>query len=273
MACAIRGELSSKRRDFVVGTAEFRRFGRAAPGPDGAVMLGISTLRGTAAEPTPLAPAVHKESRSSSAMSRLTAVDLEANCPEARDIIHTLGHPPGETSNFIRVLAQSPAALEVYLASSCALADGRLSPQRRAMIGLAVAEINGSTYGIAMHHAAAVAAGLSADDIVNARYGRANDVATHAMLRFVVAVVLQRGDVSDGDFQALRRAGFDDACMAEIVANIATCTFADLFNNMARTTIDYPAPGNGSAARFTAPIPFPPAVPTTPGANKKTKVS
>lgn len=225
------------------------------------------------AKSTRLASAVQKENRPLSTMSRLTAIDLESHCPEARDIIHTLGHPPGGPSTFIRTLAHSPAALEVYLGASCALADGHLSPQRRAMIGLAVAEINGSPYGIAMHHASAVAAGLSADDIVNARYGRADDVATHAMLRFVVAVVLQRGEVSDGDFQALRRAGFDDGSVAEIVANIALCTFADLFNNVARTTIDYPAPKYDTAARFAPPVPFPPAVPSMAGANKKTKVS
>lgn len=206
-------------------------------------------------------------------MSRLQPADLQNSCPEARDIINTLGHPPRESCNFIHLLAQSPAGLEMYLASTCALGDGRLSAERRALIGLAVSEINGSAYGIAMHHAAAVAAGVAPGDITNARYGRADDAATHAMLRFVVAVALQRGDVSDGDLQALRRAGFGDGDVAEIVANVALCTFGDLFNNVARTTVDYPAPAVGVAARFSVPVPFPPAVPAAASACKKTKAS
>ncbi len=206
-------------------------------------------------------------------MSRLQPADLQSNCPEARDIIKTLGHPPRESCNFIHLLAQSPAGLEMYLASACALADGGLSAERRAMIGLAVSEIHGSAYGIAMHHAQAVAAGVAPGDITNARYGRADDPATHAMLRFVIAVVLQRGDVSDGDLQALRRAGFSDGAVAEIVANVAHCTFGDLFNNVARTTVDYPAPTGDAAASASVPVPFPPAVPATSGASKKVKVS
>ncbi|MBE2214768.1 MAG: carboxymuconolactone decarboxylase family protein [Opitutaceae bacterium] len=201
-------------------------------------------------------------------MSRIAPIDLQSTCPEARDIVLTLGHPPPESSAFIERLAQSPAALEVFLAAQCALADGMLTRQQRAMIGLAVAEINGSVYGIAMQQAAAAAAGLSRAEIKNARYGRADDVATHALLRFAVAVVLQRGDVSAGDFQAVRRSGFNDACIAEVIATIAVCQFADFFNNVAQTPVDITSPAHAPRLAASDPVPFPPAVPAAAGAGQ-----
>lgn len=201
-------------------------------------------------------------------MSRIAPVDFPNACPEARDIVLTLGQPPTEAVAFIARLARSPAALEVYLAAQCALADGMLTRQQRAMIGLAVAEIDGSVYGIAMQEAAAAAAGLSRSEIQNARYGRDDDVATHALLRFAVAVVLQRGDVNSGDLQALRRAGFDDACIAEVIATIAVCQLADFFNNVAQTPVDIETPQQAHRFAAAEPIPFPPAVPTTVGATR-----
>jgi hypothetical protein len=60
------------------------------------------------------------------------------------------------------------------------------------------------------------------------------------MLRFTQAVVLQRGEVSDDDFQALRKAGFTDAQIVEIVANIALNIFSNYFNSVAKTEVEFP---------------------------------
>lgn len=60
------------------------------------------------------------------------------------------------------------------------------------------------------------------------------------MLRFTRAVALQRRDVSDVDFRSLGDAGFDDARVTEIVANIALNIFTNYFNSVAQTEIDFP---------------------------------
>jgi hypothetical protein len=60
------------------------------------------------------------------------------------------------------------------------------------------------------------------------------------MLRFTQAVVLQRGEISDEDFQALRKTGFSDAQIVEIVANIGLNIFSSYFNSMAKTEVDFP---------------------------------
>src|SRR5262249_6188574 len=122
---------------------------------------------------------------------------------------------------FLRLLANSPAATEGYLAHQRALAGGQLTLREQELLALAVAEINGSKYCLAAHNALAQLAGLTAQEIQFARRATAADPREDAMLRFAQAVTLQRGDVSEPDFQTLRRARFTDAQITEIVANIA----------------------------------------------------
>ena len=73
-----------------------------------------------------------------------------------------------------------------------------------------------------------------------ARNAAAADPKADTMLRFTRAVVLQRGEISDEDFQALGKAGFTDAQIVEIVANIALNIFSNYFNSVAKTEVDFP---------------------------------
>jgi alkylhydroperoxidase family enzyme len=71
------------------------------------------------------------------------------------------------------------------------------------------------------------------------------------MLRFAQSVALQRGELSDADFQSLRQAGFTDALIAEIISHVALNIFTNYFNSIARTDIDFPLlkPGADAPAR------------------------
>ena len=142
--------------------------------------------------------------------------------------------------NFLHLLANSPAALDAYVASTGALARGQLTPRQRELLALTVAEINGAKYCLSAHYALARKLGLDEAEIRAARHAAATDPETQAILRFAQAVSIQRGEVSDVDFQALRQAGFTDALVTEIVSNIALNIFTNYFNSVARTDIDFP---------------------------------
>jgi uncharacterized peroxidase-related enzyme len=142
---------------------------------------------------------------------------------------------------FLHLLANSPAARDGYLAWLGALGRGQLTARQRELLALAVAEINGSKYCLAAHGVLAKQAGLSADDIRFARKATAANPQEDAMLRFAQAVTLQRGDVSEADFQTLKKARFSDGQIAEIVANIALNIFTNYFNVLAHTELDFPA--------------------------------
>ncbi|HVM49136.1 MAG TPA: carboxymuconolactone decarboxylase family protein [Candidatus Acidoferrum sp.] len=169
-------------------------------------------------------------------MARLASI---ASVPRPPD-----GQPPAQgpalpDCAFLHLLANSAAATKAYFACQSALAGGLLTPRQREMLALAVAEINGSKYCLAAHGALARKAGLSAQDIRLARKAAAADPQEDAMLRFAQAVTLQRGDVSDADFQTLKGARFTDAQVAEIVAHIALNILTNYFNVLARTELDF----------------------------------
>lgn len=61
-----------------------------------------------------------------------------------------------------------------------------------------------------------------------------------AALEFAKRVLATRGAIEDADVERVRRAGFGDGEIAEIVANVALGLFTNTFNNVARTSIDFP---------------------------------
>jgi AhpD family alkylhydroperoxidase len=132
-----------------------------------------------------------------------------------------------------KMLASSPAAFKAFVQADTALTHGSLSPQRRSQIALAVSQINGSAHDVATQTRAGMAAGLSEHDLELARRATATDPKTSGMLKFVQALVLQRGQVPDTDFHLLREAGFADGEIVEVVANVALNIFTNYLNLVA----------------------------------------
>jgi len=120
-----------------------------------------------------------------------------------------------------------------------ALAKGELTARQREQIALAVAEINDSKYCLAVHSVAGREAGLSDEDIRLARKAGARDSRAEAMLRFAQALTLQRGRISQEDLAALRRAGFSEPQLVEIIASVALNIFTNYLNVVFKTEVDF----------------------------------
>ena len=173
-------------------------------------------------------------------MSRLTPIKtIAANSKFKRNLKHNRLKLDG-TPRFLQVMANSPASLRAYIRADAALVRGELTPRQRQQVALAVAEINGSTYGLSAHYDTGKSLGLTDHEMQLARNATAADPKARTMLRFTQAVVLQRGEISDEDFDALRKAGFTDPQIIEIVANIALNIFSNYFSMVAKTEVDFP---------------------------------
>jgi uncharacterized peroxidase-related enzyme len=173
-------------------------------------------------------------------MSRLTAVKTNGATSELKRSLKNSRLKLTEAPRFLQVMANSPASLRAYIRADAALVRGQLTPRQREQVALAVAEINGSSYSLSAHYETGKRLGLTDHEMQLARNATAADPKSETMLRFTRAVVLQRGDISDDDFHALRKAGFTDAQIVEIVANIALNIFSNYFNSVARTEVDFP---------------------------------
>jgi uncharacterized peroxidase-related enzyme len=174
-------------------------------------------------------------------MTRLAALDPEKVPSPARELLAGVKGKLGLVPNMMRTMAASPAVLKAYLDFGGTLAGGRLSARLRERIALAVAEANRCGYCLAAHTTLGGMAGLQPAEMLESRRGRAADPRDAAAVRFAQGLVHARGDVTEADVQGLRAAGFGDAEIAEIVANVALNVFTNLFNHTAGTDIDFPA--------------------------------
>jgi uncharacterized peroxidase-related enzyme len=181
-------------------------------------------------------------------MSRLTPIQANGATSELKRSLKSSRLKLGKAPNLLQVMANSPASLRAYIRADAALMRGQLTARQREQVALAVAEINGSSYGLSAHYDAGKRLGLTHHEMQLARNATAADPKAKTMLRFTQAVVLQRGEVSDDDFQALVKAGFTDAQIVEIVANIVLNIFANYFNSVAKTEVDFPLLQPGATA-------------------------
>src|SRR6266566_3181365 len=173
-------------------------------------------------------------------MSRFTPIQTNGATSKLKRSLKKSHLKLDEAPRFLQVLANSPASLRAYIRADAALVRGQLTPRQREQVALAVAEINGSSYSLSAHYDTGKSLGLTHHEMQLARNATAADRKAEAMLRFTQAVVLQRGEISDEDFQALRKAGFTDAQTVEIVANIALNIFSNYFSSVAKTEVDFP---------------------------------
>jgi len=173
-------------------------------------------------------------------MPRAIALRPEHVPAQSKPTLDAFTRNIGFTPNMMATFAHSPIAFNAWAALLGGLSKA-LDVRTRDSIGLAVSEVNGCNYCLAVHSFTAEnMAKLSADEIVLARKGRASDPKRDAAARFARKVVETRGHVEDADLQAVRDAGYTDANLMEIVALVAMYSLTNFFNNVFDPEKDFP---------------------------------
>ena len=173
-------------------------------------------------------------------MSRITPVNPAEATGKAKDLLAAVQAKLGITPNLMKTLAVAPAALEAYLNFSGALSGGVLNAKFREEIALSVAQANSCEYCLSAHSAIGKMVGLKPEEIAASRESRSADAKQDAGLKFAQSVVVQKGEVSNGAIESVRAAGYNDAEITEIVANVALNIFTNYFNHVAQTEVDFP---------------------------------
>lgn len=182
-------------------------------------------------------------------MPRIDAPTIEAVPAASQPQLAAVKKQLGVVPNLFRTIAHSPAALEGYLGLNGALANGSLDAATRERIALAIAEFNGCGYCLAAHtYIGKNLAKLSDSEIDSNRRGRSSDARADAAVVFAAKVISTRGHVSEADLSAVRSAGLSEADIIEIIAHVALNTLTNYVNEVAGTTVDFPAVGALKAA-------------------------
>lgn len=173
-------------------------------------------------------------------MSRLPAIQTENATGKAKELLEGVQAKLKITPNMTRVMANSPAVLQGYLAFSGALAGGTLEPKLRELIAVEVGEQNSCQYCVSAHTAIGKMTGLSDSEIEAARDAKSASAKNAAALKFAREVVVKKGQLTDADFEGVRKAGFSDGQIAEIIAHVALNVFTNYFNNATEVEVDFP---------------------------------
>jgi len=140
--------------------------------------------------------------------------------------------------NFLGVLAGSPAALRAYARFRAELRHGSLSLPTLERIALAVAEHYRSQPGLAIHTRTARQAGIGIDEVAAAREWSSTDPREAALLRYLRAVLEQRGHAPMHLHEEAREAGWSDGQLLEAIAYVSLESLTAMVNVAGEVPVD-----------------------------------
>jgi AhpD family alkylhydroperoxidase len=178
-------------------------------------------------------------------MQMIQPIEIENTSGNTRRLLETMKSEQGAVSNMFRTMAQSAGVLDGYLYFVRALEETNLDPVLAEQIALTVAQADECEYSLALHTVRARRLGLVEEEILAIREGRAANPKTAAVLKFVRSLTLRNRDYQVAD---LRKHGYTDADIINIVACVGLHSFSNLFNMVARTDVDFPKAGNAMIA-------------------------
>ena len=172
-------------------------------------------------------------------MQRIHSVEPKTAQGRTKELLETVQQAFGVIPNTAKVMANSPAVLDSFLAFSTAMGGAKIGTKLYNQVKLSTSETNACDYCTSILSAVAPSAGLSAADILAGRTRNSEERRTKTALAFANNVLESRGKVSDQQLADVRDAGYGDAEIVEIVASVVLGCFTNFLNNVADTTLDF----------------------------------
>jgi len=173
-------------------------------------------------------------------MARVQVINPQTATGEAKALLDAVQAKLGVTPNFIRVLANSPKALEGFLGLYGALANATVDKRTQERIALAIAEGNGCQYCVSAHTAIGRGAGLSNEEMALNRRGSSSDSKAAATVVFARALNDNLGEITTAEFDAARHGGLSDTEIVEVISVVALNIFTNILGKATRVEIDFP---------------------------------
>lgn len=175
-------------------------------------------------------------------MTRLTLHTLETTPEAAKDRVAAVQKNNGFIPNLIGVLANAPAALEMYQEVGKINARTSLTPAEIEVIQITAAKINECAFCVAGHTKISTLKNLFSEEVLAAIRNVTDfaqyDQKLNALARYTIAVMLQKGAVSDTELQQFLNAGYHEQQAIEVILGIALATLCNYTNNLAKTDIN-----------------------------------
>lgn len=172
--------------------------------------------------------------------TRMQSIEPDKATGATKEALDKVNQKYGNVSNIFKMMGNSPAAVNAFMAMSSELAKGVLTPQTAKKIAITCAEVNVSEYSLSAHYALAKKLGMSEAELEEARLEKSKDPKENAILGLARSLITNRAELSDNVWQQYRDAGLTDAEITETVAHVALNIFTNYFNKIAQPELDYP---------------------------------
>jgi len=173
-------------------------------------------------------------------MSRINVVTNETANSEQKELLAAIQSQLGMVPNFLKVFANSPAALRAFLGLHGIANEGSLDPQTRERIALGLAQQNSCEYCLSAHTAIGRKAGLSNEEIDANRAGTSQDEKAAVAVKFARSVAENTGEVTTAEITEARNAGYSDAEIVEIITHVGMNVLTNMIGKASRLEIDFP---------------------------------
>ena len=173
-------------------------------------------------------------------MSRINIVTNETASTEQKALLDAIQSQLGMVPNFLKVFANSPAALRAFLGLHGIANEGSLDPQTRERIALGVAQQNACEYCLSAHTAIGRKAGLNSTEIQANRSGTSQDTKAAVAVKLARSLVEHMGEVTTAEIIEARTAGYSDAEIVEIITHVSMNILTNMIGKASRVEIDFP---------------------------------
>ncbi len=173
-------------------------------------------------------------------MQNFKTLTLESATGSTKDMLTAVNTKFGMIPNTFATMAVSPTTLGAFLSLNGALEAGELPFETRNQIAILVSQLNGCSYCLSAFTAIGAGAGTDTETLHNCRLAGSSDSKIQAALNLAKEIVQKRGSIDPTSIEKARTAGYSDAEITEIVANVSMITFINYFNLVAGTEIDFP---------------------------------
>ncbi len=173
-------------------------------------------------------------------MSRITVIDNDNANSEQRELLDTIQSQLGMVPNFLKVFANSPAALRAFLGLHAIASEGSLDAPTRERIALALAQQNACEYCVSAHTAIGRKAGLNDAEIEANRAGTSQDSKAAAAVKFAKALAEHNGEVTTAEILEVRNAGYSESDIVEIITHVGLNVLSNIIGKASQVEIDFP---------------------------------
>ena len=166
--------------------------------------------------------------------------DLQSAPEASKATLESVQRSFGFLPNLMRTFAESPVALQSYLAVSALFDKSDFTPAERQVILLAVSSANQCEYCVAVHSTIAKNMVKVEPAIVDGLRTRASlsDAKLDALAKFTQLMVKERGYANEAGLQAFLDAGYTKRHALEVIVAIGLKTISNYTNHLTHTPLD-----------------------------------